>query len=769
MKLNIRPIFFIALILLAASCNVTKHLPQGERLYDGAKINITSDVGKTKVGELKTELKALVRPKPNTQLLGIKYKLILYYIAGTPRGKGVRKYIRDKFGEPPVLASEVNFEKNRSVLENRLQNKGFFHAVVTGETVVDSGKRTASLKFDAVTGPQYMIRSVTFPTDTAKSVNREIVHTQRHTTLKVGNPYDLEVIKGERNRIDLHLKNRGYYYFNPDYMLVRVDSTVGNHQVDMIMKLKDNTPYNDRQPYIINNIWVYPTYTIEKDSLLGAAPSEKYGDYNIIDPDHQFRPKTFTRMLVFHPGQVYSREQHSLSLNRLVNLGTFKFVKARFEEVDTAGYFLDPYYFLTPLPKKSWRAEVTGLTRSNNATGAEVSLNWRNRNFLKGAELFTTSVFGGTETQVSGTQNSAILRFGAEVNLLIPRIIAPFRLNTNSEFVSKTKISARYEFYNRNDQYTLNSYRGSYGFIWKENIRKEHELDILNANYVKPINITKTYQMALDTDVTLRRAIEPQFILGPSYNFNFNTLARANMNRHNWYFNGNVDLPGNVLGLITGTEFNKEKQGEGKVLNTLFSQYIRFEAEGRHYLKLNHKNTTMLASRLLAGVGIPYGNSEQLPFIKAFFIGGTNSIRAFRARSLGPGTYYVRNYKTEGLIPDQPGDIKIEANTELRGKLISILNGALFVDAGNIWTTREDPERPGSKFSNQFLNQFAVGAGAGLRVDITFLVVRVDLAMPIRKPYLTTGPAWVFDQVDFGNSTWRRENLILNLAIGYPF
>ncbi len=776
MKLTVRPLFFILLILLAASCNVTKHLPEGARLYTGANVKMNTEAGKKSASAIKSELEGLVRPKPNTSILGIRYKLWFYYVAGEPRGKGVRKYIREKLGEPPVLASEVNLEKNRQVLENRLQNKGFFHAIVTGDTVVNDKKRMASLRFEANTGPQYMIRNVTYPKDTATQILKQIARTERKTALKNGKPYDLETIKGERNRIDLSLKNHGYYYFNADYLLVQVDSTVGGNQVDMYVKLKEVTPYNDRQPYIINNIWLYPTYTIEKDSLLGAAPSEKYLDYNIIDPDHQFKPKTFSRMLIFHPGQPYSRRDHDRSLNRLVNLGTFKFVKARFEEVDTNGYFLDPYYFLTPLPKKSWRLEVTGLTRSNNSTGGEVSINWRNRNFLHGAELFTTSIFGGAETQVSGTQSSRILRYGIEANLLLPRVVAPFRLvDANSEFIPRTKIGVRYEFYNRNDQYTLSSYTGTYGFIWKHSIRTEHQLNLLNVNYVQAINITPEYQKVLDTDITLRRAIEPQFILGPSYNYNYNSLARANTRRHNWYFNGNVEAPGNLIGLFTGSTFGSKDAGDGKLFNTPFSQYARFEVEGRHYLRLNEKNTTILASRLLAGVGIPYGNSTTLPFIKAFFAGGANDIRAFRARSLGPGTYNVRDGRTSGIIPDQPGDIKLEANTELRSKLISILNGALFVDAGNVWTARKDDSRPGSQFTSQFLNQVGVGAGAGLRVDITFLVVRLDLAMPIRVPFLketdidTPHPAWVFDRINFGDPTWRKENLILNLAIGYPF
>jgi outer membrane protein assembly factor BamA len=158
-----------------------------------------------------------------------------------------------------------------------------------------------------------------------------------------------------------------------------------------------------------------------------------------------------------------------------------------------------------------------------------------------------------------------------------------------------------------------------------------------------------------------------------------------------------------------------------------------------------------------------------MPFIKAFFIGGVNDLRAFRARSLGPGSYYVRNERTTGIIPDQPGDIKLLASAELRAKLIAIVHGAAFVDAGNIWTIKEDPDRPGSKFGPNFLNQVAVGAGVGLRFDISFLVIRADLATPIVKPYLTNNNNNGNTGFDFGNKAWRRENLILNLALGYPF
>ncbi len=752
----------LAVLLAGASCNVTKRLRPGETLYAGPKVKIEG-VEKKPAGKLRTQLSTLVRPLPNASLLGFRYKLWLYNLGGGDSSKGfIKKFIRN-LGEPPVLSSQVNLEKNRSVMENYLQNRGYFHAVAMADTTT-KGKMT-TFNFKAQPHEQYTIRAVYWPTDSSL-LAKEINAVNKRTRLKVGEPYDLDTIKNERIRIDSRLKNRGYYYFNPDYLIARVDSTVGNNQVDIYVSVKPHLAKSDLVPYHINDIWVYPTYSIQDDSLLGIAPAEKYKDYFVIDPEHKFKLKTFERMLIFDKGDLYSRRDHNRSLNRLVSMGTFKFVKAKFEEVDTAGNYLDPYYFLTPLPQHSYKLEVTGLTKSNNATGSEVSISWTNRNTFRGAENLTVGIFGGLETQVYGGQAISITRFGGEVSLFFPRVIAPFRLNTTSDFVPKTNINLRYEFYSRTQQYTLNSYIGSYGFIWKTSIFNEHRFNVLNLNYVKPQSIDPAFQVALDTDVTLRRSIEPQFILGPSYNYNYNTNNRPNNRLHNFYFNANLEAPGNILGLASGTEFIKEKQGTGKFLNTIFSQYVRAEVEGRYYLRIGDKDhkTNILATRLLAGVGIPYGNSDALPFIKAFFIGGVNDLRAFRARSLGPGSYYVRNYKTSGIIPDQPGDIKLLASSEVRAKLISILNGAVFVDAGNIWTIKDDAERPGAKFGSDFLNQIAIGAGVGLRIDLSFLVVRVDLATPIRRPFETTT-----QNFDFGSASYRKENLILNLALGYPF
>ena len=272
------------------------------------------------------------------------------------------------------------------------------------------------------------------------------------------------------------------------------------------------------------------------------------------------------------------------------------------------------------------------------------------------------------------------------------------------------------------------------------------------------------YQEQIDKNSSLEKVIEKQLIFGPSYSYTYtNTMQKRRKNT--FYYKGTVDLAGNIAGLVTGA--NSKKEDTIKVFGVPFSQFIKIENEFRHYLKLN--KDSQLASRIIVGAGFAYGNSNEMPFIKQFFIGGTNSLRAFRARSIGPGSFNDTTINTSTFLPDQSGDLKLEFNTEYRAKIYGLVKGALFLDAGNIWLMNNDPNKPGAEFSKKFLNELAVGVGAGLRFDFSFILLRTDLAFPIRKPNLPDGQRWVLDQINFGNGSWRKENLVFNLAIGYPF
>ena len=756
-------IFYILLILFfATSCSNTKYLPEGELLYVGGKVVVLNDsVSKKERKKLSSQLTELIRPKPNSKISGLRPKLLVYNWAGkVTKEKGFWYWLKFKVGEPPVLFSKVDLNYNKKIIQNYVENNGYFNANTISDSTVIGKKVTA--EYVVISKNQYKIKSVVFPNDSSK-ISRNIKELQNESLLKIGNAYNLDIIKLERNRIDAKLKEKGYFYFNADYLKIQVDSTVGKKQVDLIIKVKPETPEKSKNAFKINKIFIYPNYSLNQDSILSNVKSEKYKDFEIFDFEKTFNPKIFDRTLYFKKDDLYNRTSHNLSLNRLVNLGTFKFVKNQFKISDSLKNNLDVYYYLTPFTRKSIRVELLGKTNSANYTGTELNINWSNRNTFRGAELVTISAFAGFEVQVSSENNGFnVYRFGSEANLFWPRIIAPFKFTSSSGYVPKTKAMLGYEYQNRTQLYALQTFKASFGYLWKENERKEHELNVSEITFASPQNISDLYKTQIISNPSLAKVTEKQLIFGPTYSYTFSNLMQ-NKKKHTFYNKFSADFSGNIAGLLSNS--NTKKGDTTKVFGIAFSQFVKFENEFKHYIKLNEK--LLIASRLIIGAGFAYGNSEEMPFIKQFFNGGTNSLRAFRARSIGPGSFQAPT--SNSFLPDQAGDLKLEFSTECRTNIYKFLNAALFVDAGNIWLLNDNVNKPNSKFSKNFLNEIAVGTGVGLRFDFSFLVLRTDLAFPIRKPYLENGNYWVLNEIAFGNSGWRSENLVFNLAIGYPF
>ena len=748
-----RGIYVCCVALILVACSETKTLKEGQYLYKGPVININTPekISRRKKAQIKTELKGLLRPKPNGEFLGIPFKLLIYNAAGEPKGKGLRYWFKNKVGEPPVLGSMGAFENNRLILQNRLENIGYFQDSVKLDTV------TRKLKiqdiYNVATGHQYLIRNVSFPDDSS-AISRDIQEFKKQTLLKTGTPYSLDLIKNERVRIDSRLKENGYYNFNPDYLLVIVDSTVGKYQADLKVIILNSTPETAKAVYTIHDVVIYADFTINTDTVKAGKPTIWQG-YTIFDPARLFKPGLFSNTIAYKPGSTYNIKNQNLTLSRLINLGVFKYEKLNFKEVDSIHYKLNTYYYLTPAEKRSLVFQVTGLTESDNSYGGALTISVRNKNIFRGAELFVASVYGGLQTQnLGGGEYTNIFKLGADLNLYVPRIISPVKIHSSRAFMPKTRINLGYLFYNSTNQYTLNSFKTSYGYVWKQSVENENQLNVITINYVNPTNITPQFQLQLDTNTTLARSIERQFIIGPNYNYNYNTQLSPIQRNHNFYFNANIDLSANIIGLATGADYNTGNVKE--ILNTPFSQYIRGELDFRYFWNLSP--TTVLANRITGGMGYAYGNSTTMPFIKEFFAGGPNDIRAFQSSTLGPGTYYAGNRDT-AYIATQPGDIKMEINTELRFKVVSIVRWAFFADAGNIWTRLPDTSRPGSQITPQFYQQIAVGIGTGLRLDFSILVIRFDLAVPVCEPWRPAGSRWYFDG----------KNRILNFAIGYPF
>ncbi|MGO1595913.1 MAG: BamA/TamA family outer membrane protein [Sphingobacterium sp.] len=767
-RMNVKLLLAVAAALLvAASCNPTKYVADNETLYTGGTVTIHHDsIPKDRKEAFEDFLGESLLPKPNSKFLGMYFKLGLWNMGGGPDSSTnfFRRWLKNQ-GQDPVLLSEVNRDYNENLLRNKMENLGFFNAEVTSDTLIDGKKGSAH--YAAFPGQIYRINQVQFDVDSTTALGKSILGTQEQTLLQKGNNYNLDVILNERDRIDNQLKHQGYYYFNPDNLLVEVDSSIGDYQVDMYMTVKPETPAQAKKPQHIGNVYVFADYRETSSSNRRRIPrnTEKYDDqFYIIDRENKYRKKVLANHLFVEPEKMYNRWDHNQTINHLVNLNTFKFVKNDFVDSPDSTDHLDVYYYLTPMERKAIRLELIGKTASVY-NGTEINANWTLRNAFKGFETLTASVFAGYETQTGGNVNlnSSYLRYGMEIGITWPRLLSPYKWAPARQYLPKTFLKAGYEFLNRRSAYTLNSMTLNYGYAWKENAQKDHNLTVAEIIYVQPRGITDEYRAQMDTVPTLRHIVDPQFSFGPNYIYTFtNTMEDKT---HTFYAKAGLNTSGNILGLIQGANY---KEDNIKTLfGTPYSQFVKLEADLRHYLKLTPSST--LASRVMIGTSHSYGNSRSLPYLKQYFTGGPNGLRAFRARAVGPGTSIPQNLGEDNFFADQTGDFKLELNTEYRAKIAGMLHWAAFIDAGNIWLQNEDPDKPGGRLSKDFIKELAVGGGFGLRLDLDFLIIRTDFAIPFRVPYRPEGDRWVFRYIDIRDRDWRRDNLVFNLAIGYPF
>jgi len=760
-------ILIVVIAVFISACSTTKYLAPGQKLYDGGEVKITDKQNTTKseAKALNSELTALLRPVPNAKILGLRYKLWIYDKTRTKKLRGLKHYLNTHLGEPPVLVSTVDLQKNASILQNRLQNESYFVAQVAGDTVSKKGSKVAKAVYTIQTGPAYHYRKIVFPQE-KDDLDTAITGTSAQSLLKVGDKYNLDVIKAERIRIDARLKEKGFFYFSPDNLIMKYDSTVAGHQVDMFVKVKASTPDEASWIYKIRNIYVYPKYSL-KDTSAKLDSAVKYRWYNVIDPKHTVRPFMFKNTILLHPGDTYNRTQHNNSLNRFIELGPFTYVKNRFEDVTPDSAFLDVYYYLTQAKRKALTAEIIARQTSANYDGTQLNFTFRNKNTFKGGELFTLNFFTSTDKQFGSYHNGFnVYQFGVQPSISWPRFISPFDFKTDGAFIPHTVLSTGYTYIDRTQLYQLNSFNGSWGYVWKPTLHKQFTLDLLDVSYVDAANVSQLYIDSIrhTRNPTLTHVINNQLTFGPSYSFTYDN-STEDFRTNSIYYMGKISSSAALYGIVTGADTLGGKVG--KVFGTPFNQYIKLENDFRFFHKLGPNSK--IATRLLVDVGMPFGNSTILPYSQQFFIGGPNSLRGFQARSIGPGNYYPPTTITGAtqFLPDESGDIKLEANIEYRPKLFSIVEGALFVDAGNIWDMKSQYLLPGAAFGKNFLSQVAVDAGFGLRFNLSVLILRTDFGFPLVEP--NPGQRGVINGVDFSDAKWHGSNMIFNLAIGYPF
>ncbi len=765
MRISIRnSIILIGLAL--ASCSGVRHLPKGEKLYTGAELKLES-INNLNTKLIKTTAEEAIRPKPNKSYFGIRPKLWLYMMEGEDPKTKFGKWLKKK-GEAPVLLSMVKPGVTSAIIDARLFNIGIFKSYT--ESKISEKKYTASVIYTSHIHKPYVIKELVDAVSD-DGLSRLISNAKKESFIKPGQDYNLVVLKNERLRLDAFVKDRGYFYFNADYLQFKADTSEINHTVTLKLTLKDVIPGNALKVYRIRKIIIDQDYSLNEEVTNAKKDTIIYGNTVFLsgESEMEITPKEILRSDYFRKNEIFSRKNHIITLNRLMSLDNFKFVRVKFSDSDTtATGYLDVTILMTPMPKRTFRAEVDMVSKSNDNAGPRLNLSLLTRNVFKGAELLNLNMAGSFEAQMSGANKNAYsYSWNPKLELTFPRFIVPFNLRkTGSIYVPKTNISLLYNYLKRVNYFDMQTFQFQYGFKWKEDILTEHELNPVSVSYSTIQNKSVVFNELLNSNPFLKKSYEEQFITGGNYSYTYNEQVVLGK-KMQYYFHLTSELAGNVFSLaklISGEKISSDVPST--IVGSVYSQFAKFSLDGRGYY--NFKDNNKLALRFFAGVAKPFGNSSILPYSKQFFSGGPNSLRAFQINSVGPGTYF-QNPGNSGFL-QLGGDLKLEMNSEYRFTIYKYFKGALFIDAGNVWLLKSNPENMGPPFSfSTFSNELAVGTGFGLRVDMSFFVLRFDLAMPLRKPWLEENYRWVANQINFGNSTWRGDNLVLNVAIGYPF
>ena len=748
----------LALLLLAHSCAVKKYIPQDELLLGGYDLEVKLDSA-TVIKDLavvKATLESVLAPEPNPSFLGLRPGLHYWYKVHVDSAGFISKFINKKIGTEPVYLSDVQLETTTDLLRNRLENDGFFYSNIATATVKDTVAKTATVRYAINLPRPYTMER--YLTDNDSIPFYEVLEAQLASTfLEKEMPYNLAALKAERNRIDTNLKEKGYYNFNADFLIFQADTNqYKNRRFDLFLKLKKDVPKKAIAPYRIRSIAVYPNNTIPLDSV--QLDTTRFNSRSYLQKELFFRPDRLDPFITLEEGALYSPSASTTTSRRLGTIGAYKFVNIEYTPVDTAiattTRYLDAKIYLSPLNKRAIRAELQGVTKSNDFAGPSLGLTFSNRNLFKGGELLNINARGAYEVQIASKDQAGLTstQFGLGADLIFPRVLFPLTIVDNyfKYNIPKTKIGLEVDALNRSGLYGLLTFKGTFGYTWQASKYVTHEINPVNMNYVNLTNTSAEFRQILDDNPFLKNSFDQQFISGLTYSFTYNGMLDANK-RSLFYINSTVDVAGNSIGLLARTG----STGKKEFLGLEYAQYAKADVDFRYHYRFTEESR--IAARLFAGYGQAYGNSGVMPFSKQYFSGGAYSVRAFRTRSLGPGTYTPDPGDNRSFF-DQSGNVRFEANVEYRFPIYGYIKGAVFADAGNVWST-DQTTLTGGRLSTHFYNELGIGTGIGLRVDVQGFVVRFDLAAPLHDPSLPEPDRWVNDF----------ENPVFNFAIGYPF
>lgn len=761
-------IYFLTVLLLLSGCSVSKFIPDGQYLLD--EVHVRSDNKEIK----SSEMYSYVRQKPNSKWFSlVKLPMYIYCASGKDSTKWINKLLR-KMGDAPRIYDPSVAEETRMQILSAVQNKGYLGAEVVLEEKLKKNKIDAYYRIS--TGNPYMISSINYNIE--DYVIRDLLMNDSiHSNLVEGMRFNVNVLEEERNRITQYLLNRGFYRFNKDYITFQADTVNGTYRIDLTMNIalneQNNGNYNSlHRQYKVRKV----NYLMDIDNLATVrnnpeTDTVEYNQLSIIYNDRLFlRPGVIASHNRIESGKLYSNRDVMSTYSSLARLGILKYSNIRFvEHFENDSAYLDAYVSLSRNKNKTLAFQIEG-TNSAGDLGAAASVTYTHRNLFKGSETFNIKLRGAYEavTGLEGYANNNYTEYGIETSLEFPEFMFPFLKSDFKKSVNaKSQVSAKYNWQIRPEfERTLAS--AAWSYRWNSKKRASHRLDVLDINYIYMPYRSNTFIEYLnymdEINPLLRYSYEDLFIVRLGYTYTYNSAGvstQQTAKKSSYSIRFNIEESGNLIYGLSKLIHNKPLDGESyRVGNISFAQYVKLDFDFAKNIMIDDRNA--LVFHIGTGVAVPYGNSKSLPFEKLYFSGGANSVRGWSVRSLGPGGYRGASGSLDYV--NHTGDIKLDMNVEYRTHLFWKLNGAAFIDAGNVWTLKDRYSDSTGQFSfKRFYKEIAVSYGLGIRFDLDFLILRFDGGMKAINPMETGVDRYPLIKPDFSR------DFAFHFAVGYPF
>jgi outer membrane protein assembly factor BamA len=706
--------------------------------------------------------------KPNKRILNFwPLSLNIWAFYSNKKVTKFTQFMKTKVGAEPVLFDSTKLIQSINRFQNYYSNIGHFNNKVDA-TVSTKNKITT---IDFIVEPQkvFTYRNVFFDSTTA--IEKIIFNTKENSMISKGESFNIETLKIERQRITETLNNKGYYFFNKEFILFKIDTFQNTNQLDIYIKIQKETDTSDFKKYKLDSIYVL--ILENENDKISNENIKKIKNITFIQPKKTLYNENFmTSFFELNKDSFYSKENANRTLQRLTDLNNFKLINSNFSINPNKINHINALYSLSPFKKQFFSTGFYAYNSSQGLLGNSLSLIYNNRNLTKRADRLNIAISGGLELNFSLDEsalnnNQGIISrsdISLTTNYTIEKLMIPFHIHKENLYIYKTNFFSKYTYEKRINYYDLHNMTLSFGYEWSKNPKIRHFYNPLALSYIylPPGSVKAAFANILDQNPYLKASFDDALILGSNYQFSyFNTSKNK---KDNFGYKFNAETAGNFP-YFAHKIFSDEKENTVNFNNVVVSQYVKFLSEMVYSHKFNKQ--TAMHTRLKIGAAFSYGNSTSLPYIKQFFLGGPYSIRAFPLRQIGPGSFDV----TKQNIKDQTGNLLLEGNLEYRFNIIKMFKGALFTDMGNIWLTKNEFNTDDQKNFQigEFYKQFYIGGGFGLRFDFDYFAIRMDLGFPIRVPYKDGEDSWIIQEAKPFNSDWQRQNLVFNIAVGYPF